>query len=139
MFVAGGNDNAGIHCIMTSPDGITWTIQSTPIDTPGGDVSVIDGFADVNGTVLAGTIDGRPIADDVIALMSSIDGGVTWNVESDQFEGSGGAGQAGKLPSLDLVVFCGTNPSATITLKTAPGLGPGEPRQAPARCMSRMG
>jgi YVTN family beta-propeller protein len=33
LIVAVGNDNAGVKVVMTSPDGVTWTAQTTPFDS----------------------------------------------------------------------------------------------------------
>ena len=124
LWVAGGvgvvSSPAAGAVIATSPDGVTWTAQTSPFD---------GGFGEVLGLAWNGSlwVAVGSSADGAHAVMTSPDG-VTWTEQSNPFDGGYGAGVAwngslfvavGSVAGVGQTIM--TSPDgSTWTLRTSP-------------------
>lgn len=80
-FVAGGSNSSGQPLIATSPDGITWTLRSTPWDADGGFVNGL-AFANIAGTPIRALGSSQASSGTSYVMMKSSDG-ISWtNVDT---------------------------------------------------------
>jgi hypothetical protein len=97
LFVAGANiEDGGPGAIATSPDGVTWTLQTTPFDD-----GLVQGVCYADGLSLWVAVGNN--AAGTASLMTSPDA-ITWTTQTTPWDPGGAGNAVAWIPELSLLV-----------------------------------
>jgi hypothetical protein len=124
LFIVGTDDDIMIGSsrrMYTSPDGVTWTAQTSPWDDPNQSqaLSITEILAGSSSLLVVGGVkNSAPASSPIACIMTSPDG-VTWTTETTPFDGGIIYGVAW-IEELGLVVAVGRDASGTHSIMTSP-------------------